>query len=722
MKKAYQSLLITAILIVLLMIIMTTIILTYLYKERLFYFWDYSLYHDLVKAKAIEFRASPVKAIATTWISTGKSYSDIFTLLIVPFILTFGDSRLVYILSIALVYLLPFSLVMGAIAAKLIPSYSRTVYWSTALLTLLTPMVWAPTLLGYPDVGSALLISLAILVYLQDLQLKHRWQIALIGFLISVAILFRRHYIYDGIAFFASIALQSLIVYAAQMRQRSPEALHNLLENSVRIGWMAATSLITLAVLGLPFIVRVFITNFHLLYASYEVPISEGFRFYGSSYGWLAWMLAALGFAAGIRSRVLIRPVASFIVLFCSLLLMQWVLVVKQVGTHYTLHFTLLVVLGLIAFGWTAWIRLNGRVRILVLSASVAYVIFNASIGLVSVDIPNFTLIKPPRISKTQIIAVVDNKANQLFSANYLPLKRADYVNYDEVTRLIAYLRNVTSSKEPIYVAASSVLLNQSLVSQAEQKLYPRKEKLNILGSPDIDSRDFYPLTMLLQAQYVVVATPWQYHLKQPEEQHVVKVVVDAFTQNWELAQDFTRLPVQFLLADGAVVNIYKRIHTTSFETALDTLKAMQNYIGRRPGNQCDWIGFSEAPDYSIIKQKLDIKCEIKINPVALPEVAARSFLYLERLPDQVRVEGKINYQNAYCTGTSLDLNTINAQGEIIKAIKFVHHPSDIPKFALSIQTKGADYLLFKVSVNDEVKKPVNQCLLSISALALSAE
>ena len=337
--------------------------------------------------------------------------------------------------------------------------------------------------------------------------------------------------------------------------------------------------------------------------------------------------------------------------------------------------------------------------------------------GLGVVDILNHTL-NQTKFSTNQIAASAGNKFRKLFSANYLLLERPDY---NEVTRLVAYLRNVSSPTKPIYVAASSVILNQGLLIEAENVLYQQDKKLNILMSPDIDSRDFYPLHLLLQAQYVVIATPFQYHLWRPEEQDVVKVVVDGFAQNWEFAQDFTRLPVQFLLADGAVAKVYKRIHTTSLKTALHTLQAMQKYIGPRPGTQCDWIGVSEVPDHSIEQTLTNKKCEIKIYPNDLYKVGTRSFLYLDKLLDQARVTGQVNYQNAQCNSISLYLDTIDTRGEILKTIKFVHRPSKDPKFALSIPTKGAEHLLFKLSVNEDVNDSGNQCSLSISDFTLSA-
>ena len=60
----------------------------------------------------------------------------------------------------------------------------------------------------------------------------------------------------------------------------------------------------------------------------------------------------------------------------------------------------------------------------------------------------------------------------------------------------------------------------------------------------------------------------------------MVKLVVVAFTENWEFSEDFTPLPAQFTLANGIVVTVYKRLRPTSSETASRTLNSMQTFIG----------------------------------------------------------------------------------------------------------------------------------------------
>jgi hypothetical protein len=707
---------------ILCMLFTVAITFVYISSEHTFYCWDYAAYHDMTIAKATYFRElakdplrGALEALKEIRTSTAREYSDFHTLLIVPFILTWGDSRLAYVLTIALIYLLPYTLITGAIGAKLIPSHPRPASWSAALLTLSVPAAWLPTLRGYPDTGSAALIGVAILVYLHDPKLKHWWQIVLIGFCIASAILFRRHFVYDGITFFVAITLQALITCGGQMGRHTQEALRGLLSSGMRIGSTAASTMVILAILGWPFIDRVLNTSFGALYASYQVPFGRSLEYYSSFYGWIACILAGLGIVVGIRNRTLARPAAVFIALFESFSLLQWFITVKQLGFHYTLHFTLGIVLGLVALGWTAWMRLKGRTRTLALSAIGICFVCNAIVGLA----PAGTL--GGNISTSlQSLGI-----RELFSANHPPQVREDY---DEITRLTNYLHTIASAEEPIYVAASSDILSDDLLWHAERTLrgnilscsfdeFWQSKDLNLLHwVPFVDSRDYYPLEKLLQSQYVVVATPFQYHMR-PEEQDVVKVVVDAFTENWRFAHDFTCLPEQFQLADGVVVKVYKRVRATSLETALRTLENMREYIGPRPGGQLSWISASGVSGSYITKHgnnSYDIAIDLRVSDM--------TFLYLDELPDQALIVGELSYCDDKCiSGLTLTSALVDANGKVISTTKLVQYPGSDSRFLSALHAPGSNYLLLNLSADYE-NDLVDHCWLSIHDLAISAE
>ena len=224
---------------------------------------------------------------------------------------------------------------------------------------------------------------------------------------------------------------------------------------------------------------------------------------------------------------------------------------------------------------------------------------------------------------------------------NHPPLYRQDY---DEVARLITYLRSVTNGKGNIYVADSSKLMNDEIMHYAEVSQYGESTSLQILYSPQIDSRDFFPLKPLLQADYVVVTTPFQYHLSE-DEQKVVKFIFDVFAQQWEISKDFKKLPEEFHLYDGAVLSVYKRQAPTSLETILLTFDQMRKYIGRLPGRQSDWmlitVSTEANPVYDINGKKHSVTMS---NDSSL-----LSFLYAGADPVQYQITGKAEFLGAEC-------------------------------------------------------------------------
>ena len=368
-KSHRRKIFISCGLIAILSLTVVAITFAYISNERAFYFWDYSNYSNKTIRLAATFQKSPLQAIKAVRGSLAHHYSLLPCIPLIPFILIFGDSRIIYITSCALVYILPFSLIVGAIATRILLANNHTVFWSAAFLTLLIPPTWVSILKGYPDIGAAIIIGLAILVYLKDVKLQSWWQILLIGFLLSLAILFRRHFAYSSRAFLVAMFLQGFLVFLNEVRNEPSRALRNLFRYTLLIGLIGLSSLATQALLAPKFLYTVLTTDFRFLYASYERSFGENFQYYGQAYGWLIWLLTILGFSAGTLTRVLLPPKTSFILIFGSISLIQWGLFSRQISVHYTTHFTFFVALGLTVLLWTTWLILKEKARILMLVA-----------------------------------------------------------------------------------------------------------------------------------------------------------------------------------------------------------------------------------------------------------------------------------------------------------------------------------------------------------------
>jgi|GEM_PF-371644 hypothetical protein len=718
-NKLYSKIAINGTLLLLLFVITIAVTSIYVSSERTFYWWDYAGYNNATVGIANSFRESPEKAVRAVIESLSKEKNLLISLPLVPFILLFGDSRLSYILSVSLIYVVPFRLLLGAISAKLIPVYPRMVFWSTVLLSLLIPMSWIPTLRGYLDTGGCLFVALAILVYLHDVKLKYWWQIPLIGCSLAMAILFRRHFAYSAIAFFGAATLQSFIEFIIILKSRRETALpspnfldtalpfpyRDLFEFGVKLGLIAVTSFGVLMLVAGDFTRSALTVDYRNLYVAWSLPVNDILTRYADFYGLGTWLLVMIGFSAGILTRILVPATAIFVSLFGILSLIEWLLVLRYGYLHYTIHITPTALLGLSAFFWTTWLTRPGKVRYLMLGVAGLYLSLNAVLGLIPLKLD----------------------ISRLFVGNFPPLVRSDY---GEVVRLVEFLRKIAPNQEPIYIAGASNSFNANILKQANRKLNPPEGwwKLNTLGRPLIDSRDTYPLPELLISEYVVVATPFQQVLLSDEqvlrsgEQDVVKVVYDAFTQNWEISRDFQLLPEQFQLENGVIVRVYQRMRPSAIATAIKTLHAMQQQIGEKPGTQLDWISLNQSvytsANYSVTKES-DNLYNIVTHPIKNTKQIDTSFLYLGSLSEKNLISGTLNLPNKQCEGISLRLTLWNNQGKLINSTETAYNLAVASKLNLLLEGKNPTYLLLEVLSIDK-HDLTNQCQLEIHNLAIS--
>lgn len=714
----------------LIIVIVTTLYIT---SEHNFHWWIDWYYPALELSNTL--KESPPEAIALLVKSLGQERNRLYTLPIIPFFWAFGNSHLVYELGLALIYLLPLPLVMGAIAAQIIQTGQPWVFWSTAFITLLIPVTWVPTFMGIPDTGGAVFLGLATLVYLQDVRLKQWRRVPAIGVLIGLAILLRRPFIYGGFALLAAIGIQGFIFLAVEVRKRPVIAGRSLLMVGVRLVLMAATTLATLLIIAPGFTYGALTINYRTLYTSWSLPFSDSFGLYGAYYGWGTWLIVAIGLTAAILTRGVVISAITFTAISGVISLIIWTIVLRYGNVFYSLQTTPFVIIGIIAFFWITWIRQTGKVRQVMLGLAGGYLALNFIIGLTPVG-------------------KISTAFQPFFALSTPPLVRTDYA---EVLKLVDYLRKIAPKEEPIFVVGYQRLqLDSSLVKVAELLKYGRERRiLNVLQVPKVNSRDDYPIQPLLQAQYVVVPS----HLPNypgvpvtapvvgewlPNREHaVVRVVFDAFEQNWKIAQDFKQELTQFNLEGDTVVRIYKRTRPTSLATAVRTLEAIQQQVGVRPGTQLDWISLSSLWNNSSVAQNTDNTHQMivyagdaevkKALNMALPKAPwdklqdssnyapslNKSFLYLGSLPEKAEITGTVMSLDKPCFSVSLGVAMLNKEGQIISSIGNQDF-SPASSFRMTISGKNAAYLLLNVRSLDE-NNLVNACALEMNSLAVSA-
>jgi|YNPBryantNP2012_1023418.scaffolds.fasta_scaffold03301_4 hypothetical protein len=556
------------------------ILFTWLYvsSETGIYWWDYANYQNITHRLVRALRQSPLEAIRFLQESLSHNYNAIFAIPLLPILMLLGESRLTFEIGLVLVYLLPFAIIMGNISKHIVPN-SRFGYWAGIIITLLTPPVWAPTLRGYPDIGALACIALAVffLIELYPDRVGY-WRPILAGTFLGIAILLRRHFVYPVIGFFVSWLLFILAYVLKETRGLSARSVLRIFRCLFELGLGGCATVLILVLIGKPFLRLVLTTNFSMLYASYTQPWQVVLTRFASSFGWLIWGLAIVGWSLGMVLSG--NWQMKFVCLFASLSSFLWIFVGRQLGNHYSLHFAPFVIQGLIILGVVFCKNLRVPFTALLFTLFVIILCVNFGFGLLPIRFPT------------------NSTWRVLFAQNWPPIRRNDT---NELVRLVRDLREMTQPSDLIYVASSSSVLNSDLLSEVEKVYYGWEDKRLNLISYDVDSKHPYPIDALFRSQIVVVAVPLQIHLN-PEQQGLVRSVFDLFTNKLYIAQDFALLPQSYVLDDNVSVYLYKRTRPTDLDNAIYTLEFIRRFVPRPSIAQPKLVVLAPLEDASILE------------------------------------------------------------------------------------------------------------------------
>lgn len=665
----------------------------YILKEQYYYFWDYSTYFQKTNDLVLQLKKSPVEVALTFLLSLFDDYTQLPLIPLLPFRLILGPSRLSFILSLGLAYIIPFCLTMGAISTQIITTKPQAVFWLTAFATLLMPPVWIPVFRGFPDIGGATFLMLAILFYWKNVKLESRQQIKNVAIFLALSVLFRRHFIYEVRVFLIAIFIQNSLDHIPGLQTDFRITWSRLQNIFWRVGYIA----LFFAVFTFVVLIKALFVNYRALYSSYEMSSELNFLYYGQAYGWLLWALAFLGFSLGCCERSLFQPKLKFIALFGMLSILQWIFFAKQVSVQYTTHFLPFVVLGICLLGWIIWLKRSLSLRIVLFGLQYFLLTLNIAIGL---DI--FGRIKAP--------------IQDVFARREPPLFREDY---QTIAELILYLRQLSSPGKEFYIASSSYTFNYSIIPVAEEQHFGQPI-VSITRTTNIDSRDFYPLNSLIKSHYVVVANPFQHHVA-PQEQKLVQGVVDMFNQNLAIAQDFTSLPQKFILEHGVTVQVYERIRPTSLPTIFETLAKMRSQVSRIPGQEPFWLDLKSEQPTAIIQDPL-----LKMTQVLRLQISNQepsSLLYFGKISENVKVSGL--YSISKCDNASdpisLKISSLDKNGNTITQNIKTYSNSQLAPFELQISGQKASFLKLDISVNSKAKVSVT-CRAELNLLKVSPQ
>jgi hypothetical protein len=531
-------------------------------KEQYIYYWDFAEYWHDTTLMVYMLQRAPLGAVSKLLYSIRHddyNYLPAFPLTL-PMVI-FGRTRLVYILSVVNVYAIPAAFVTTAATRAIArgagfpPAESLCFVVPAVLLTL--PVFWVPMLRGYPDVGGLIFVSSILFFYFrQRPQTLKTGTLIVCGVLLAFLLLFRRWYGFWVLSFILLLPLDAAFELWSQ-RRFDLDTCWKAYRPAILIVFSFGIALTSIA---WPLIVRMIATPYRDIYSAYRANTGlleasrDAGRFYLGTFVCSAFAIAVIVLAA---SRIL-RRICVF-------------------------HFSQLILITVLfervqAFGWQHLYLLIPAIVIclslaLVMIAKMTIWLIVPMYSFVSIMafLPVFLTYQGPLSHFSQAIAS---------TGRCYPLIRHDL---PEIRRLLAVLQDYDSrTGGTVYVLASSPVINSSLLWDANQSLGTNfKVTGRIVRSAEVDKRDGFPMR-LLDAEYVLVAVPIQYHLR-PEDQRVIGIPAQALLMHINIGNAFDQLPESFTLSGGVKIYIFRKTRPITPEGLSQLESACERVYPTRP-------------------------------------------------------------------------------------------------------------------------------------------
>jgi len=495
------------------------------------------------------FRRAPLGAISKLLHSVRHyDYNYLATIPLTVPMSIFGESRLVYVLSIVNIYALPAAFVLTAatkaIAKRAGFQHAESLYYVVPIVLLTLPAFWVPTLRGYPDVGGLMIAGAVLFFYFNKRPRTLRASEAIAcGVLLALLLLFRRWYGFWTVSFIMLLPVDG----AFELWNGRPfdfEACWKTFRPTILVALSFAVALICIA---WPLVVHMIATPYRDIYSAYRgnTGLLESLRDAGRFY--LGTFICS-AFAASVALLAASQSVRRLCVFLLAQLMLILVLFERIQGfawQHcYLLIPTIVIFLSLA----------------LVVIANISSWLAVPMYSLVSIMAfsPVFSLHSGPLNHFGQEIAA---------AARCFPLIRYDL---PEMRRLLGILEDYDSrTGGTVYVLASSQIINSALLWEANLSLNTDYQVTGrILRTAEVDRRDGFPW-QLLNAEYVLVAVPIQYHLRH-EDQRMVELPAEALLMGRNIGDAFERLAESFVLDGDVKVYVFRKVRSITAKELSD--------------------------------------------------------------------------------------------------------------------------------------------------------
>lgn len=495
-------------------------------------YWSYS--QHLAQVLVVD----PVAAIRTVVHSVASNDVNLLPALPIACVMAvFGDSRLVYLLSVINIYGAATVMILVVALRKF---GLKNASWVAPLVFLLTAAMWRPIFIGYLGIGGVALALGVLALSIPSIPSRVTTRsMVLAGVLLAFLVLFRRWWGIWAVAFCAVVLLAALWELVST-RARSLTKIREVIAGPAVLG---LTAVVTLIVLAAPIVVQRLTTDYADRFAAYSLGgASERVTAVVGHFGMIG-LLLIVGCTAYLLSKPILRRSAVALVLLLVLTYAIMVSIQDHSPQHWYLYDPSILLLVGLALGRLGE-ELPRRRRAAVWASLVVVGLVTAS----SVFVPGFAY---------------GGRAGLLPSDRLRPRVRGDLA---EVDRLLTFLdHRYENGTGRVYILASSELLSDQVLAFSNLSLGTEHPSVRgIIGSAHVDRRDGFPRGLLV-ADAVVVADPVQVHLR-ADEQRVIVEPARSFLDGTDIAHAFQELPESFVLDNGVQVRIFERVRLNTPE------------------------------------------------------------------------------------------------------------------------------------------------------------
>lgn len=467
----------------------------YIAKSKTVYYWDDANYWTVARS------ISGGSLSGHLWESVYKSignmdYNYIAGLISSVFVRLFGGSRLVFVLSVVIMYLIPSVIMIYALAKKL----GARPYLTVTLIMLLCPVITKLAFLGFVDIGGMLMGLICYYLYFTgEGQKQSVIKSVIIGALLVIMMIWRRYYAFFSVSFITAM-IADVILFKKK--------------------WYCAAAVILTAAAVTAFLFRDFLVNILLAdygdaYSGYKYDLGTDFKLITRYFGIVFLLLLA---AASVYMCVK-KQEYSPIILWLQIISCAAMFMATQ--THGQQH--LLLYLPSVIVLMVLTVKNAGSKN------QIALMCLIAAVNTVNVCIPR---IQPTNIKDISHYALAPD-----FSL--LSEKRDDT---EEILALKNKIDTIAADGEKMGIMASSLTFNDDILRNIEISLNVGEGRRDYIKAlPMVDSRDT-DLSLMYEVEYMLVAYPAQTHLADGR-QTVITEGVNSFTYMTDFAAAFEEVP-----------------------------------------------------------------------------------------------------------------------------------------------------------------------------------